>query len=526
MGCDEIKPPPIPEMDTSKLKGNLPAGRSLSDLKAPVSKATLSDSLKGAGGLIGSNVKKLGDSLSPAGIADRVGDAVGAIADGITSRVEAAVDGLSNLKDRITGFDPMAKAKSFVPNSPEDTLNSVKSKVSGPADALASRAAAIGKDCGKQFPGKAAGVGTALNDKAKTKAREIPAKDRLQANKSPEVKQAQQNKIAQDIKTETQDEITTAATKPDKETRTVQQESQSDSVTVTVKTDHPCSLAQQHRHIHYMHFLYSNFKRRFLEIQQSTRAILNSVIYFPDEKPPGIDAWNIVRAGAQAITYLKLMDATMSSWDSLGCKAIDEKGAKTMFDKTGWATDKTFSTYIQSQWPSAYANGDRTTYLYRTNPRVKAHVNRAEFLSALRGEFLFKPTFNIDSTAPVDFAGSTGDDKKQGLISISGFGSSETAFQLWWKHWWPAMINAVDSYYGVIDKTQQEIQEAFNYEMEPQHYLFEVPNNSNIDNRFAPNFFAIDVELNPGDIEAGIPMSILNINYPGEDGFLQAAINI
>ena len=75
MGCDEIKPPEVPELDTSKLKGELPEGISLGDLKAPVSKSTLSDSLKGAGGLITSNAKKLGDSFSPDAIAGKIGDA-------------------------------------------------------------------------------------------------------------------------------------------------------------------------------------------------------------------------------------------------------------------------------------------------------------------------------------------------------------------------------------------------------------------------------------------------------------------
>lgn len=526
MGCDKITAAPVPEMDTSKLKGNLPNGKSLSDLKSPVSKATLSDSLKGAGGLIGSNMKQLGENLSPASIADRVGDAIGAIAGGITSRVDAAVDGLSNLKDRIAGFDPQAKLKSFVPNSPEDTLNSVKGKVSGATDALQARAAAIGKDCGKQFPGKAAAVGAGLNNKAKEKAQAIPAIERLKANKSPAVKQAQQQKITEEIKTETKAEVTASAAQPDKEKVTVQEDTQADSVTVTVKTDHPCSLAQQHRHIYYMHFLYSNFKQRFLEIQQGTLHIINNLMYFPDEPKPGIDAWSIVRAGAQSIVYLKLMDAVRSSWDSLGCREIDKTGSKTMFDKTGWATDKTYSGYIQTQWPTAYANGDRTTFLYRRSPRVKSHVNRAEFLKVLRDEFMFKPTFNIDSTAPVDFAGSTGESKKQGFISIPGYGSGSTAYQLWWKHFWPELIRCVDSYYDVIDKGQLEIQEAFDVEVDPQHYLFEVPNNANIDKKFAPNYFVVDVEINPGDIEAGVPLSILDIKYPGEDGFLAAAINI
>ena len=140
MGCDEIKPPEVPELDTSKLTGDLPVGISTDDLKAPVSKSTLSDSLKGAGGLITSNAKKLGDSFSPDAIAGKIGDAIGGIAASITSRVDLAVSGLSNLKDMITGFDPSAKAKSFVPNSPEETLNNVKGKVSGANDAVAGKA--------------------------------------------------------------------------------------------------------------------------------------------------------------------------------------------------------------------------------------------------------------------------------------------------------------------------------------------------------------------------------------------------
>lgn len=169
MGCDEIKPPEVPELDVSKLKGNLPAGKSLDDLKAPVSKSTLSDSLKGAGGLITSNAKKLGDSFSPDAIAGKIGDAIEGIAGSITSRVDSAVSGLSNLKDRITGFDPLAKAKSFVPNSPEDTLNNVKGKYNGPFAAEAARAAALEKDCGKQFAGKASAVGVKIDDKIKSK---------------------------------------------------------------------------------------------------------------------------------------------------------------------------------------------------------------------------------------------------------------------------------------------------------------------------------------------------------------------
>lgn len=526
MGCDEIKPPEVPELDTSKLKGKLPFGKNLSDLKAPVSKSTLSDSLKGAGGLITSNAKKLGDSFSPDAIAGKIGDAIEGIAGSITSRVDSAVSGLSNLKDRITGFDPLAKAKSFVPNSPEDTLNDVKSKVSGASDAVASRAAGLEKDCGKQFAGKASAVGVKMDDKIKSKTEALTPKERVAALKDPEVAKVQKEKIIAEVKEETKQETVKTSVTINKEVRTVQTVTQADSVTTVSQKVERCPISEKWHYLEYMIFLHGYMLSCLRDIQVETNAILNHIAY-PERFPnlPTISAQKILGDTVRVMAYRKLMTMTIDLWKNNGCGETNLNYPIS--------TDKSialgsFRYALKGKYPDIFG-GRARVWSYDNAIRTTGTERLDQFSRIWSEEFEIPEDINLNGGLP-KIKGYENVQPYIGTDDIGVFSNFSTSrLVMWWKKFTPVFSEACKQN-ALINKESgwgKDYAKVADMVWDPDNTIFvPVPNFSgNMNKSYFPHEFMLRAIINYED-----PVTIESLDYVGRNGdfdpMLMAAFNL
>ena len=517
MGCDEIKPPEVPELDTSKLKGKLPFGKSLSDLKAPVSKSTLSDSLKGAGGLITSNAKKLGDSFSPDAIAGKIGDAIEGIAGSITSRVDSAVSGLSNLKDRITGFDPLAKAKSFVPNSPEETLNDVKGKYNGPFAAEAARAAALEKDCGKQFAGKASAVGVKMDDKIKSKTEALTPKERVAALKDPEVAKVQKEKIIAEVKEETKQETVKTSVTINKEVRTVQTVTQADSVTTVSQKVERCPLSEKWHYLEYMLFLHDTMLRRLSDIQVETNAIINHIAFpsrFPN--PPTISAQKILGDTVHVMAYRKLMTMTIDLWKNNGCGGTD-LNAPISTDKSVALGSWRYT--LKEKYPNTFGGRSRV-WSYDNAIRTTGTERLDQFSRIWNEEFEIPEDINLNGGLPKikgyeNVQPSTGAD---GIGVFSNFSTS--SISTWWGIFHP-VFSELCKKNAIISRERgwgEDYAKSAQVEWSPEDSIIvSVPNYSeNMKKAYFSREFMIRAVINYDD-----PVTIESLDYVGPDGVLE-----
>ena len=525
MGCDEIKPPEVPELDTSKLSGNLPAGKSLSDLKAPVSKSTLSDSLKGAGGLITSNAKKLGDSFSPDAIAGKIGDAIEGIAGSITSRVDSAVSGLSNLKDRITGFDPSSTAKSFIPNSPEDTLNNVKGKYNGPFAAEAARAAALEKDCGKQFAGKASAVGVKMDDKIKSKTEALTPKERMAALKDPEVAKVQKEKIIAEVKEETNQETVKTSVTIDKEVRTVQSVTQADSVTTVSEKVERCPLTEKWHYLEYMIFLHGIMLSYLREIQTETNAILNHIAYpnrFPNQ--PILPAAKILNNTVRVMAYRKLMTMTIDLWKNNGCGGIS---SDSPVSSNGLVGDS-YRTILRERHPDTFGGRSRI-WSYDNTIRTTGTERMDQFFRIWNEEFEIPEDINLNGTLP-KIQGYENIQHGTGTDDIGVLSNHSTSRLVWWWNGFTPVFSDACKKNASINKERgygQDYAQIAQVEWEPDDSIIvPVPNyGTNMIKSYFPREFLIRAIIN-----YDAPVTIESIDHVGRDGNLDplliAAFNL
>lgn len=116
--------------------------------KSPSLLAGLKDllSFKGVGqamerveGLVQSNIKNLATAFSPTNIANKVSDTVEGLADQITSRVDAAIEGVTNLKSRLQSLT----------QAPTKAMEMFKSKIDGMGDLKSMASEVNGENCAK-----------------------------------------------------------------------------------------------------------------------------------------------------------------------------------------------------------------------------------------------------------------------------------------------------------------------------------------------------------------------------------------
>ena len=222
--CGDVKIPEVPKFDASKLPTgvNLPAGMSVDSLKAKAENPGFSDRLKNAGNAIGANIKNTVSQLNPAAIADKAAGMVSGMVGNIKDSITHMADGLTSLKDKITGFDPAEKLKGLSPDSPAGMFENMKKQAKSKMDGLGSAFKNAGVNCGKAGLGAAGDVSSKATGAAAGALGGINVKDRIAMAKSPVVKQAKIEEATQQAAQETTTQVTEAATKPDKE-KSVQQ---------------------------------------------------------------------------------------------------------------------------------------------------------------------------------------------------------------------------------------------------------------------------------------------------------------
>lgn len=235
MGCEngKLTPPKGAELNTDALPKDiqLPDGVDMDSLKSQASSSGVSDNLKGMQNVVGSNLKSDASQFSPGDLVSDIGAAIGSlvgdVVGGIADTIKGAVDGLTSLKDKITGFDPKAQVNKFKPNAPESIIGDVKAKAKsaggGAAGALQSQAALVDKDCDKKYIKEATDQSKVIKDVGKDKVKKLPKTTVKEMYKDDGVKRT----VTKEIITETGGESVTIvseqATKKDPEDKGVSQ---------------------------------------------------------------------------------------------------------------------------------------------------------------------------------------------------------------------------------------------------------------------------------------------------------------
>lgn len=227
MGCNDLKPPSPPTLESLPSNVNLPSGMSADSLKNMASGKGLSDAMNNVGGLIGGNLKKLGSALSPAAIGDRIGAAVDSIAGGIADRVNSAVDGLSNLKNQLKSADPSAILEKL-PGSPDSVRANIQSRITGSLDFGNIQGTININKCAETFTKQAGEVNKQLSDSVAAAAGNIPGKDKIKMSQDAEFKQAKEQEIVDTVKQQTASSAQQTTQSPDKDNKTAQDKIQSE----------------------------------------------------------------------------------------------------------------------------------------------------------------------------------------------------------------------------------------------------------------------------------------------------------
>lgn len=234
MGCGQLKPPEIPELDTSKIPQglNLPKGMSVNDLKSKVENPGIGDALNNAGDMIKKNIQGTLDDLNPVNIVSKVGDAIGDVVGGIVDTVGDVVNGVTSLLDRLPNKDDIAKK---IPDSPESVFDKVQSEAGKALDTLTLGAFTKRKKCDEEYIKEAGQVNTDIKQRAEAAAGDITNKERLELKKDPAKMEQKKQQIQTQVTEQTKSQTAAAATKQNKEAKTVQQEVQKETLDVVVK---------------------------------------------------------------------------------------------------------------------------------------------------------------------------------------------------------------------------------------------------------------------------------------------------
>lgn len=244
MGCKEIKAPEVPELDVSKLKGNiadqLPEGMSVDNLKQQAANPSFTSKLGASVGLTSKNLraKFSMESIKTAtgisfdnplqAVGDAIGNAIGGLVDGITGAVTGAIDSIKSIGSQIKNFKP----GSLSLNSPEGMFGSIKNKnlQQRIQEFEANRASRLANKCGEEFAKETTKVNKKIKDKTQAKAAAITPKEKLEIQKDPVKAEQKQEQIKEEVKQELKQEAEQEAVTKPKEERVIQDEVQAEKV--------------------------------------------------------------------------------------------------------------------------------------------------------------------------------------------------------------------------------------------------------------------------------------------------------
>lgn len=224
MACKNLKAPTPPTMENLPDGINLPKGMSIDSLKQKASGTGLSDAMNNAGDMIGSGLKNLGAQLSPTALAAKVGEAINGAASTITGMVKGAIDGVTNLKDRITSFDPsMDKLKSGVKGK-------ITGKIGGIGEFAGIQASISLDKCNNKYIKEAGQANKGLKDTAAAAVAGMSNKERAEALKDPTKMAALQSQTEKQVTDQAKNNAMATATTADKSERTAQDKLQSETL--------------------------------------------------------------------------------------------------------------------------------------------------------------------------------------------------------------------------------------------------------------------------------------------------------
>ena len=237
MSCKNLQSPQPPTLEQMPPGIKPPKGSTLDTLKNLASGNGLSNAMSNAGDLVGNNLKNLGSSLSPSALAGKIGQAVEGVVDTIASRVTAAIDGVSNLKDRLKSFDPNATLEK-TPGSPDSIKSNLKAKLTGFGEFSNLQSTISNNKCDEQYIKQAGQMNKNITNDAASAVKNISNKDRRKMASDPEFKKIKQQQIQEQVKNDTAKKATQTASTEDVNIKTTQETLQSNIIeTVKSNTD-------------------------------------------------------------------------------------------------------------------------------------------------------------------------------------------------------------------------------------------------------------------------------------------------
>lgn len=189
MSCKGQLEPPTPKLPDGI---KVPFGDSIDKIKNFATGGGIGAALKNVGGMIDGVIS-------------------GAIGN-ITSAVGDAINNITSLKNKIQNFDPTAAFKSF--GGVDDIKDKIKGQIPGKDEMMLLENAQIGADCAREQIGALAAQQAKIIAAAQAKAKNVSAKQRLQAIKNPEQREQMSAQIAADVEEDLAADVAAEAEKP------------------------------------------------------------------------------------------------------------------------------------------------------------------------------------------------------------------------------------------------------------------------------------------------------------------------
>lgn len=220
MSCKDLKPPTPPSVT---LPGGvkMPNGQSASGFTNAAGGGGLSTAMNNAQDMVSSNLKNLGAALSPKALAGKIDDAVTGIAGTITDTVKGAIDGVTNLKNRLQGMSGGDTSK---------VKGSITAKIGGVGEFSAISATIKNNKCADQYAKQAGQTNKGIKDAANGAVAGLSNSERAAAMKDPQKMAELQSSTEAKVTESAKANASAAATTQDKSTRSSQEKIQSNNL--------------------------------------------------------------------------------------------------------------------------------------------------------------------------------------------------------------------------------------------------------------------------------------------------------
>lgn len=230
MSCKGQLEPPTPKLPDGI---KVPFGDSIDKVKNFAKGGGIGTALSNVGGMVSGELSALAANLNPAALAAKIGANIAGAIGNITSAVTGALGQLTSLKDKIKGFNPASKFKSF--GGVDDIKDKIKGQLPGKDEFKMLKNAQQGADCAGAELLKRAQAQAAIVESAKAAAAKITAKAKVAAAKDPVEKQKLQDELVAETEKQTQAKLEEQANKSDKSEKSAGLASQEETLTMAKK---------------------------------------------------------------------------------------------------------------------------------------------------------------------------------------------------------------------------------------------------------------------------------------------------